>query len=466
MFRLRSKILLAFSLVILTGMILMVTIINFTTRSGYESFAKQNDIDICLYLSGPLSEYYSFQGNWDGVETLLNLPQLGMGQMRGGMNRKADDNGPRFRMMVPHFILADSMGNVLVNTGENRDEDVEVLSGKILESGVKIFSGKKIIAYLFAGSMIKTNLNENEQKFLNRTMIIIVSVSLFILFISIIFSYFFSWRLTRPVDALTSAAREVKAGNYNQRVSVAGKDELSDLSRSFNQMVDSLENNDKWRKQIIADSAHELRTPVSLIQGNLEMILDGVYQADTAHLQNIYDETLVLSRLIKELQELSSAESGSMFLNMEELNLNTLIGNVSDLFRVGELKDKINLNNLIEDELPLIQGDYQKLKQVFSNVLANAFRHTPEGGSVQVRAEVKKSSVLIVIEDTGPGIKEEELEKIFERFYRTDSSRNRVSGGSGLGLSISREIIKLHGGSIYAQSKNDSGASIFISLPF
>lgn len=444
----------------------MVTIINFTTRSGYESFAKQNDIDICLYLSGPLSEYYSFQGNWDGVETLLNLPQLGMGQMRGGMNRKADDNGPRFRMMVPHFILADSMGNVLVNTGENRDEDVEVLSGKILESGVKIFSGKKIIAYLFAGSMIKTNLNENEQKFLNRTMIIIVSVSLFILFISIIFSYFFSWRLTRPVDALTSAAREVKAGNYNQRVSVAGKDELSDLSRSFNQMVDSLENNDKWRKQIIADSAHELRTPVSLIQGNLEMILDGVYQADTAHLQNIYDETLVLSRLIKELQELSSAESGSMFLNMEELNLNTLIGNVSDLFRVGELKDKINLNNLIEDELPLIQGDYQKLKQVFSNVLANAFRHTPEGGSVQVRAEVKKSSVLIVIEDTGPGIKEEELEKIFERFYRTDSSRNRVSGGSGLGLSISREIIKLHGGSIYAQSKNDSGASIFISLPF
>ncbi|MDA3811080.1 MAG: HAMP domain-containing protein, partial [Spirochaetaceae bacterium] len=420
-FRLRSKILLAFSFVILSGMILMVSIINFSTRSGYESFARQNDIDLGLSLAGPLADYYAFTGNWVGVESILQFPQAsGMGLMRGMNRNNRNNDNDRNRMMAPMIVLADKNGSIIFQSGDSPVPTIQKIPQNKLDTGIPIYSSQKIIAYIFTGSMLQPGLNANEQAFLNKTTIIIISVSLFILLVSFVFSYFFSWRLTKPVGNLTDAVSEIQSGKFDRRVSVTGNDELSELSKSFNQMAESLENNDKWRKQIIADSAHELRTPVSLIQGNLEMILDGVYQPDKEHLQNIYDETLVLSRLIRELQQLSSAESGSLTLNIEELDLNSLIENVLNIFRAGEVKDKIKLVNSIDSSLPPVKGDYQKLKQVFSNVLANAFRHTPVGGKVEIHAEVSDSSVLVVIEDTGPGIKEDELEKIFERFYRTD----------------------------------------------
>jgi signal transduction histidine kinase len=465
MFRLRSKILLAFSVIILSGSVLMVTIINFSTRSGYETFVRQNDIDLTLSLRGVLTEFYSYSGSWEGVGAILQFPQQRMGQMRGMMNRNNPD-GPRFNNMMPQIILADIHGRILINTHPESISTVRYIDKENLEDGTEIKAGNKIVGYLFAGTMIGDGLNEREEHFLNQTTMIIISVSIFILLASIVFSYYFSGKLAGPVSSLTKAASRIQSGDFGNRVPVEGRDELADLSESFNKMAESLENNDKWRKQIIADSAHELRTPVSLIQGNLEMILDGVYKPDREHLQNIYDETLVLSRLIKELQQLSSAESGSMTLDIEELDLNILIENVMNIFRAGEVKGKITLNNSISEILPPVKGDYQKLKQVFANVIANAFRHTPEGGEIEISGGIHSSSILLEIQDTGSGIHEEDLEKIFERFYRTDSSRNRSHGGSGLGLAISREIIKLHNGTIYAESEIEKGTSIFISLPF
>lgn len=462
MFRLRSKILLAFTIIILSGTVLMVGFINFTTRSGYENFARQNDLDFSLNLSMVLKEYYRVNRSWDGVENLLLFTQqrTSQGQMKGMMNT------PRMRGFTPRIIVADRNGRIIVNT----DSEYQIPRGSIdrenLPSGSPVIFDNLVVGYVFTGSMIQRGLSENEKQYLNRTTIIIVSVSLFILLVSVVFSWFFAGKLAKPVSALNDAASSIQIGDFSKRVSVEGADELAVLSKSFNNMAESLENNDKWRKQIIADSAHELRTPVSLIQGNLEMILDGVYKADREHLKNIYDETLVLSRLIKELQELSSAESGSLSLNREDLDINLLIENVLGIFRAGEVKEKISLKNSISEALPLVHGDYQKLKQVFANVLANAFRHTPEGGTVELFGEIGSSSIIIEIRDTGPGIDKEDLEKIFERFYRTDSSRNRNHGGSGLGLAISREIIKLHNGQIYARSERGKGASIFISLPF
>ncbi|MBI9097401.1 MAG: HAMP domain-containing protein [Spirochaetaceae bacterium] len=466
MFRLRSKILLAFSAIILSGTILMVSIINFSTRSGYETFVRQNDIDFSENLKEIFAEYYILQQSWTGVESILQFAPPNMGQNRRMMNHNQPGIPPA-RIMMPQVILADTQGQILVNTDPGSMFRERHMDKTLLDSGTKIMAHNKVVGYVFAGSMIVQGLDKKEERYLNRTTAIIIFVSLFILLISIVFSYFFSGRLARPVSAMTAAVATIQKGDFSRRVAVQGRDELADLSNSFNKMAESLENNDKWRKQIIADSAHELRTPVSLIQGNLEMILDGVYKPDREHLENIYDETLVLSRLIKELQQLSSAESGAMSLNLEELDLNALIDKVLNIFKAGEVKDKITLINSIETVLPPVEGDFQKLKQVFANVLSNAFRHTPEEGTVEIQAVVGEKEVTVIVKDSGSGIDEEDLEKIFERFYRTDKSRNRSHGGSGLGLSISREIIKLHNGSISAESdKNDRGTSIFISLPF
>lgn len=465
MFRLRSKIVTAFSLVILSGMILMVTMINFSTRSGYEIFIKQNDINYGLSLQEPLARYFSLSGSWDGVEAFLQIPASRFPVMRRSMNHSESD-GSRMKNMSPSIVFTDSFGRVLFNTSSRKNLTGSLLEREELKKGVTITVGNEVQAYIFIGSMVEHGLSENEERYLNRTIFIIIAVSLFILVISIVFSYFLSWRISKPVSALTQAVKDIESGDFRKRVPILGADEISELSGSFNKMADSLESNERWRKQIIADSAHELRTPVSLIQGNLEMILDGVYEADSSHIQNIYDETLVLARLIQELQQLYSAESGSMILNMEKLDLNNLLENVINIFHADEVKDQINLINCIDSAFPPIVGDYQKLKQVFSNVLTNAFHHTPSGGSVRLRGEVRGESALIIIEDTGPGIKSDDLEKIFERFYRTDSSRNRIHGGSGLGLSISREILKLHGGTISAESSPGKGAAFYISIPF
>ena len=464
MFSLRSKILWAYSIIILIGMILMVTIINFSTRTGYQTFVRQNDINISMGLREPLGEYYSIHNSWEDVKSVLQFPQQRIGQMRGMMNQNPD--GDHGRNMNPAIILTDHRGHVLVNTNPGFGFRGDAVPTDLIENGVEIKVRQKTVGYLFVGSMLESGLSEVERRFLNKTTYIIIWVSIFILILSFIFSYLFSGKLAKPVSDLTKAVGEIEKGNFSRRVSNESNDEIGDLTRSFNKMAESLESNDQWRKQIIADSAHELRTPVSLIQGNLEMILDGVYESDKEHIQNIYDETLVLSRLIKELQLLSSADSGSMTLNREVIDINKLIENILNIFRAGEVKDKIRLVNSIDSPLPSIDGDYQKLKQVFSNVMANAFRHTPEGGSVEIRGNVRNSSILLVIEDSGPGIEHDDLDKIFERFYRTDSSRNRHHGGSGLGLAISREIVKLHGGEIYAESESGKGASIFISLPF
>ncbi len=452
MFRLSSKIVLAFSIIILTGSILMVSIINITTRVGYKNFTRKNDTMFSERLIDPLTDFYAKNKSWQGVENFLQFPKPKMGEMMEG----------RGRNNYPPVILTDKRGNVIVNTQrmENRKFNREQL-----EHGLPIIYKNKTVGYIFSGSMIVTKLTMEEESFLNNIRTIIILVTLFILSISIIFSYIFSKRLTKPITELSKASKQIESGNYKVRVNSEGKDEIAQLTSSFNNMAKSIDSSDTWRKQIIADSAHELRTPVTLIQGNLEMILEGVYKADSSHIQNIYDETLVLSRLIKELQQLSSAESGSMSLNIDKLNLNSLIDNTMEIFNAGKSKDKIELINSINTNLPLINGDEQKLKQVFSNILANAYRHTPSGGNIEIKAEINNSNLTIRIKDTGSGVPEKDLEKIFERFYRTDSSRNRETGGSGLGLAISREIIRLHKGTIHAESQKLKGTTIVVCLP-
>lgn len=465
MFRLRSRIMLSFTLIIICGTLLMVFFVNITTRSGYQSFSQQNDIDMAESLSFPLAEFYRVNGSWDGVESLLQFPLNRTGTMREMMGRPGGQlNHPGG--MLPQIILTDSSGYIIFKTDSHIENGKTRYSRDDLEKARKIVLNNRTVGFILAGTMIHKGLTNNERVFLNRTLTVIILVSLLILAASMVASWLLASRLSGPVSLMAKASRDVRNGDLTIKIPVEGRDELAQLSASFNEMVLALNKNDRWRKQIIADSAHELRTPVSLIQGNLEMILDGLYKADENRLKDIYNETLVLSRLIEELQLLSSAESGSMILNMEEIDLSELIGNGLRAFEAEAEKSSIDLRTNLEDPIPHIRGDYQKLKQVLSNVLANAFRHTPERGFINITARIKDREILISVEDSGPGIPDEDLEKIFERFYRTDSGRNRNYGGSGLGLAISREIIKLHGGSISAHSEKGKGGLIFISLPF
>ena len=268
--------------------------------------------------------------------------------------------------------------------------------------------------------------------------------------------------LALPLRDLIEAAGRVEGGDLSGHVDVRGPRELRALARAFNAMLERLRSNESARRRLLADVTHELRTPIAVIQGNLEAVLDGVYPADDAHLGPVLEETRVLSRLIDDLRTLSLAESGALNLHREATDLAVLAGEVAAAFRSQALAASVNLRSEVPAELPLAEIDPLRIREVLANLAANALRHTPSGGLVRITGGLDPSgnSVVLSVVDTGKGIPPEELPHIFDRFYKSDDSP-----GSGLGLSIARNLVALHGGDIRAESSPGVGTTIRFHLP-
>ena len=263
-----------------------------------------------------------------------------------------------------------------------------------------------------------------------------------------------------PIADLMTAASRVETGDYGARVREAGPRDLRRLARAFNAMSARLERDEAERRQLLADVSHELRTPLSVIQGNVEGIMDGLYPADRAHLEPILEETQLLERLVEDLRTLSLSETGALRLHREPTDLAELLSEAVAAFRAKADAASVALSSSVDDDLPLLELDQSRLRQVIGNLLDNAVRLTPAGGSVRVRATREPDGVVIDVQDTGPGIAEDVLPRIFDRFYRSGER-----GGSGLGLPIARSLVEAHGGSISAASEVGKGTTISVRLP-
>jgi two-component system sensor histidine kinase BaeS len=266
--------------------------------------------------------------------------------------------------------------------------------------------------------------------------------------------------LALPLGDLVEAAQRVEAGDLDLRVRTRGPRELRALARAFNAMLDRLRQNEVQRRQLLADVTHELRTPVAVMQGNLEAMIDGVYPADAEHLGPLVEETRLLSRLIDDLRTLSLAESGVLELHREPTDLGVLIGEVIAAFRAQAESGGVRLLADVPDDLPLAEIDPLRLREVLLNLTANALRHTPSGGEVRIAVAAATGSVRFSVADTGTGIAPEDLPHVFERFYKTADST-----GSGLGLAIARNLVLAHGGKIEAESAAGRGTTIRFALP-
>ncbi len=266
--------------------------------------------------------------------------------------------------------------------------------------------------------------------------------------------------LALPLGDLVDAARRVEAGDLDLHVRPRGARELRALARAFNAMLDRLRQNEVQRRQLLADVTHELRTPVAVLQGNLEAMVDGVYSADAAHLGPLLEETRLLSRLIDDLRTLSLAESGVLELHREPTDLGVLLGEVIAAFRAQAETGGVVLRGDIPDDVPLAEIDPLRLREVLINLTTNALRHTPPGGEVRIAVAAPPGSLRFMVTDTGTGIAPEDLPHIFERFYKTADST-----GSGLGLAIARNLVLAHGGEIEAESAAGRGTTIRFTLP-
>jgi signal transduction histidine kinase len=274
-----------------------------------------------------------------------------------------------------------------------------------------------------------------------------------------------AWRLVNPLRRLSEAADAIARGDLSQRVAVSSGDEVGDLAASFNHMAAELERAEKLRRNMTADVAHELRTPLSVVRGKLEGVLDGVYPATAEHLQPVLEATDLLTVLVDDLRTLAQAEAGNLALERRPVDVGDLLHDAVVNFEPQASDQDV----AIELDLPPnpleVLVDWHRISQVLGNLLTNALRHTPSGGRVVLSAEAAGGQVRVTVTDTGTGIPAEELPYVFDRFWRGEKSRSRLSGGSGLGLAIARQLVELHGGTIGVASEPGDGASFWFTLP-
>jgi len=284
--------------------------------------------------------------------------------------------------------------------------------------------------------------------------------------IVMLISWPLSNRLVKPIRQMAAATHDIASGKYTTRISVSSNDELGALARDFNAMAQTLEKNEKARRQWVADISHELRTPVAVLQGEIEALLDGIRKTTPESIRSLHAETLRLKRLVEDLYQLSISDLGALNYRKQNLDLLELLKDSIESYRL-EFKEKhIALEDCIARGKEAIGfADPERLGQLFANLLENSLRYTGVGGQLKIQAEVLAGFVLIEFQDSKPGVPPEDMEKIFNRFYRSEQSRNRASGGAGLGLTISRKIVEAHDGEISAHTSPLGGLAVRIKIP-
>ena len=283
--------------------------------------------------------------------------------------------------------------------------------------------------------------------------------------LAIILSGLFTRQIVRPLDKVASAARRVAGGDLSQRVETKGSSELAELGRSFNTMAATLNRDRETRQKMVADIAHELRTPLSILQGNVEAMLDGVMAADNKNLDSLHQETVHLTRLVEDLRTLSLAEAGQLRFQLVATDLKKLSERVIEKFRARFVQKNVDISLEAPDDLPQALADPDRTAQILRNLLSNSLQYTPEGGKVSVKLSSERDGITVSVRDTGAGISPEHLSHIFDRFYRVDRSRTRSTGGSGLGLAIVRQLTEAQDGQVWAESEPGKNSTFFFRLP-
>ncbi len=469
------RFLLSFSLVIVISVLFIIFSVQIRARAQYTQVVSEADLEQAEELALVLGVFFESTGSWQGLKEVFEGPPQGTSrQMMRGMMRQNNRMLSSIAMFIrmqsarSRVIVADPGGRLVADSMPFGPEGEKIPS--VPAGGVEILSGEDVVGSVLVGSMIHPGLNIREQAFLRSVNRTVIAAAVTGLFISLGMTLFFFRRITRPVAELSIASGSIAAGDYTVRIKEEGQDELSDLVRNFNAMAASLERGETMKKQLIADAAHELRTPVSLIRANIEMILDGVYNMDRDQLLSIQHETERMSRMVEELQTLASVEAGNIEFHKRFFPVDDILNRMVTLFSArAEKKGVVLRKKAVPADTDgsgqlMVHADEDKMVQVLTNIMSNALRYTPPGGAVTLSAARENGGVRIDIGDTGPGIPPEELSRVFERFYRLDRARSREEGGLGLGLAISREIISAHGGSIWAESDGRNGTVVSLLL--
>lgn len=484
---LQFRLLLAFTLVILLTTGTVFFMMWHAATGQIQQFGDRVERMVTSRIQFEITEYYLANSSWDGVQPLL------------------EQIGEQFRHRI---ILADADGIIIADSTlatPDKKVNLEGFASKTLTSSLSrrdlsppevggapsadpqtilsfeprmppppapaepavTTSGKsQIIGFLFILPLTQSEIGlaALQLMYIQLGSYFLLGACLAVV-VAFLITLFLSRRILSPVKELTSAAQRLGKGDFSQRVDITDKSEIGDLASTFNSMAGNLQRDEQLRQHMVSDIAHELRSPLTNVRGYLEAINDGVMQPDKATISSIYDETVLLSRLINDLQELSLAESGELKLYRQPEDVEELVRQSITAIQSKASEKGLEVSCDIPADLPRVNIDFLRIKQVLLNLLENALAHTPGGGRINIAANLSPGFIEVSVSDTGEGIPAEEIDNIFERFHRVDKSRSRSTGGSGLGLTIARYIVEEHKGKIWAQSTPGKGSRFSFTLP-
>jgi signal transduction histidine kinase len=414
-----------------------------TTRTEISRFGERIDEMQARRLEAELSNHYLRQRGWGDIQPFV----VQLGNIYGRRIILTDTSGT---------IVADSEEELL---GSSHPDDIpgRSMSTRMGTGTIGILYIDPIDSSEITRASLQIAYNTTGRYFLLGGLVAIA--------IALLLTFILSRRILAPVKALTHAARQLGKGDFSQRVNFKGKGEVGELAQSFNAMADNLEHAEQLRRNMVADVAHELRTPLSNLNGYMEAISDGIVSPDANTIRFLNEEASSLSRLVDDLQELSLADAGKLKLIYQQEDVSNLIREAVTALQTKAEAKGLMISADLPAGLPRVSIDSHRIKQVLHNLLENAIAHTGQGGSITVTARQQPNEVNISVADTGEGISAEDIPHIFERFYRVDKSRARATGGSGLGLTITKRLVEAHNGRIEVKSELGQGTTFTFTLP-
>jgi two-component system sensor histidine kinase BaeS len=480
-FKLSYKIFIAFTLTSLLVVALMVGLIRFYVARNFADYANKSLLERYSDVAAALAAEYQTQKGW---QALRDNPGRWQEILRSGLPRKGFDK----RKRPPRPIEIENKGS------GSSDQDMPparparriqrlarrlVLfdAGKQLVAGGRTgvsYDGYTLQAIAIDGKTVGWfGLHKREHLayplaagFLKQQAQMLYIIGGGILLLAAIVAFVLSRHLLAPVRKLTAGTQALASRQFDSRIEVESQDELGQLAADFNTMAQTLETYEHMRRQWISDIAHELRTPLSILRGEIEALKDGVREANRDSLDSLFSEAKHLSKIVNDLHELSLADSGALSVNKVRLDPVAVLNETLGHFKHNFVENQIAIENSVENQPPIsVIGDADRLQQLFSNLLENTLRYADAPGTLKIGQQRTESRLKLFFEDSGPGVPAEALGHLFDRLYRLDRSRSRTQGGSGLGLSICKSIVNALGGEIRAVNANSGGLRIEVELP-
>ena len=458
------KIILVLIVVSLVGALYTTLYIQNRTKNAFDKFIRDQDQQV---LTQTLVEFYQTNGSWESVEQVFLGTILYGRNMMGNMGMGENPQGHpvnRKESALPYILVSNS-GLILAGGMERTGyQPGDTLSHLEFENGIKLENKGELIGWLVVMPFPQPR-NNPQQNFLNTLQRGLINSSLVTLLIALILGGILIQSFTRPIRKLANATEVVASGDLGFQVDINSQDELGRLAASFNIMSADLKQADKARKQMTADIAHDLRTPLSVLHGYTEAMSEGKLTGNPDLYKIMHQQAQHLNYLIDDLRTLSLLDSDELTLQIQSIDPEIILGQIMAAFQPMALEKEIKLNLEIMDNPPRVNLDPDRLYQILGNLITNALQVLPQDGNILLSVIQEEKNLVVKVSDNGPGIQEEDLPYIFNRFYRVDKSREAAGGSSGLGLAITKKLVEAMGGCISVESVPGEGTTFSLIFP-